>query len=35
MNTPAVVPLANPGAGYLALKDEIDIAVARALGSGW
>jgi dTDP-4-amino-4,6-dideoxygalactose transaminase len=35
MNTPAVVPLANPGAGYLALKTEIDTAVARALGSGW
>jgi dTDP-4-amino-4,6-dideoxygalactose transaminase len=29
------VPQANPGAGYRAVKDEIDAAVARALGSGW
>jgi dTDP-4-amino-4,6-dideoxygalactose transaminase len=36
MNTvPAGIPLANPGAGYRALKSEIDAAVARALGSGW
>jgi len=35
MNTPAMVPLANPGAGYQALKTEIDTAVARALASGW
>ena len=30
-----IVPVANPGAGYLALKPEIDTAVARALASGW
>jgi dTDP-4-amino-4,6-dideoxygalactose transaminase len=30
-----IVPLANPGAGYLALKNEIDAAVARTLASGW
>lgn len=36
MNNPAItVPVANPGAGYLALKPEIDAAVARALASGW
>ena len=36
MNAPVItVPQANPGAGYLALKDEIDAAVARALASGW
>lgn len=29
------VPQANPGAGYLALKPEIDAAVARVLASGW
>jgi dTDP-4-amino-4,6-dideoxygalactose transaminase len=29
------VPQANPGAGYEALKTEIDAAVARALNSGW
>ena len=29
------VPQANPGAGYRALKPEIDAAVARALDSGW
>ena len=33
--SPIVVPQANPGAGYRALKAEIDAAVARALGSGW
>lgn len=36
MNAPAItVPTANPGAGYLALKGEIDDAVQRALASGW
>jgi dTDP-4-amino-4,6-dideoxygalactose transaminase len=30
-----VIPQANPGAGYRALKGEIDAAVARALSSGW
>ena len=30
-----VVPQANPGAGYRALKTEIDAAIARALDSGW
>lgn len=41
MNAPIIptavvtVPQANPGAGYLALKAEIDEAVARALASGW
>lgn len=29
------VPQANPGAGYRALRPEIDAAVARVLGSGW
>ena len=29
------VPQANPGAGYRALKTEIDAAVARVLESGW
>jgi len=29
------VPQADPGAGYRALKPEIDAAVARALASGW
>lgn len=29
------IPVANPGAGYRALKGEIDAAVARALESGW
>jgi dTDP-4-amino-4,6-dideoxygalactose transaminase len=29
------VPQADPGAGYRALKGEIDEAVARALNSGW
>jgi dTDP-4-amino-4,6-dideoxygalactose transaminase len=33
---PAItVPQANPGAGYRALKAEIDAAVARTLDSGW
>jgi len=32
---PASIPQANPGAGYRALKAEIDAAVARALESGW
>jgi len=30
-----MIPQANPGAGYRALKTEIDAAVSRALGSGW
>ncbi len=30
-----MIPQANPGAGYRALKTEIDAAVARALNSGW
>ena len=30
-----MIPQANPGAGYRALKNEIDAAVARALSSGW
>src|SRR5580693_6040134 len=30
-----MIPQANPGAGYRALKAEIDAAVARALSSGW
>jgi dTDP-4-amino-4,6-dideoxygalactose transaminase len=30
-----MIPAANPGAGYRALKAEIDAAVARALESGW
>ncbi|HEY4044805.1 MAG TPA: DegT/DnrJ/EryC1/StrS family aminotransferase [Rhodopila sp.] len=30
-----MIPLANPGAGYRALKAEIDDAVGRALSSGW
>ena len=29
------VPQASPGAGYQALKGEIDAAVARVLASGW
>jgi dTDP-4-amino-4,6-dideoxygalactose transaminase len=29
------VPQADPGAGYLALRTEIDEAVSRVLGSGW
>jgi dTDP-4-amino-4,6-dideoxygalactose transaminase len=36
MNAPdALIPQANPGAGYRALKPQIDAAVARALDSGW
>ena len=35
MNEPAMIPQANPGAGYRALQPEIDAAVARALHSGW
>ena len=30
-----LIPQANPGAGYRALKPEIDAAIARALDSGW
>jgi hypothetical protein len=30
-----MIPQANPGAGYRALKPRIDEAVARALSSGW
>ena len=30
-----MIPQANPGAGYRALKPQIDDAVARALSSGW
>jgi dTDP-4-amino-4,6-dideoxygalactose transaminase len=30
-----MIPQANPGAGYRALKGEIDAAVTRALSSGW
>jgi dTDP-4-amino-4,6-dideoxygalactose transaminase len=30
-----MIPQANPGAGYRALKSEIDTAVARTLSSGW
>jgi len=32
---PAMIPQADPGAGYRAQKAEIDAAVARALESGW
>ncbi|MBY0335839.1 MAG: DegT/DnrJ/EryC1/StrS family aminotransferase [Acetobacteraceae bacterium] len=36
MNAPlTTIPVADPGAGYRALKGEIDAAVARALASGW
>jgi dTDP-4-amino-4,6-dideoxygalactose transaminase len=36
MSAPAIsVPQANPGAGYRALRAEIDAAVARVLESGW
>jgi dTDP-4-amino-4,6-dideoxygalactose transaminase len=35
MTPGAMIPQANPGAGYRALKAEIDAAVARALSSGW
>ena len=30
-----MIPQANPGAGYRAMKQQIDDAVARALSSGW
>jgi dTDP-4-amino-4,6-dideoxygalactose transaminase len=30
-----LIPQANPGAGYRALKEEIDEAVTRTLSSGW
>jgi dTDP-4-amino-4,6-dideoxygalactose transaminase len=30
-----MIPQANPGAGYRALKQQIDDAVSRALSSGW
>ena len=33
--SPPMVPQANPGAGYRALRTEIDTAVARVLESGW
>ena len=33
--TTVMVPQADPGAGYRALKEEIDAAALRALGSGW
>ncbi len=35
MSGTITIPVANPGAGYRALKGEIDAAVARALDSGW
>lgn len=35
MSGTITIPQANPGAGYRALKGEIDAAVARALESGW
>ena len=38
MSTPPPLPLipqANPGAGYRALKPEIDAGITRALDSGW
>lgn len=35
MSGTITIPQANPGAGYRALKTEIDAAVARALDSGW
>ena len=36
MNAPiTIIAQADPGAGYRALKPEIDAAVARALNSGW
>jgi hypothetical protein len=35
MTAPNLIPQANPGAGYRALKPEIDAAVARVLESGW
>ena len=33
--THPMIPQADPGAGYRAQREEIDAAVARALGSGW
>ena len=33
--SPPPIPQANPGAGYRAHREEIDVAVARALASGW
>ena len=30
-----MIPQANPGASYRGLKSEIDVAIARALNSGW
>jgi dTDP-4-amino-4,6-dideoxygalactose transaminase len=35
MSGTITIPQANPGAGYRALKAEIDAAVARVLESGW
>jgi dTDP-4-amino-4,6-dideoxygalactose transaminase len=35
MSTKTMIPQANPGAGYRALKPQIDDAVNRALSSGW
>src|SRR4028119_1800242 len=36
MNAPLpMLPFADPGAGYRALKPEIDVALQRALDSGW
>jgi dTDP-4-amino-4,6-dideoxygalactose transaminase len=35
MSATITIPQANPGAGYRALKGEIDAAVARTLESGW
>ncbi len=35
MSGTVTIPQANPGAGYHALKAEIDAAVARTLASGW
>lgn len=35
MTSSAIIPQANPGAGYQALKGPIDDAVARVLSSGW
>ncbi|WP_236019779.1 DegT/DnrJ/EryC1/StrS family aminotransferase [Sabulicella rubraurantiaca] len=32
---PTMLPFADPGAGYRALKSEIDAALSRALESGW
>ncbi|MFL1460749.1 DegT/DnrJ/EryC1/StrS family aminotransferase [Roseococcus sp. DSY-14] len=35
MNALPMLPFADPGAGYRALKEEIDAALLRAAGSGW